>query len=319
MSSIIANKILNRINRPDLISVLTNELSGSELNSILLEVFNQKTNTLGAPELLNQYQENRFVKPADLPVLDLKRMEVDILQLFQRYSFEALELSPVSILGSCSVVASANQKKILSALRGTEVLADSTNSIALYASDLKQKNKTAGSSSETPMRFCNIQRHLRTQSISGKGFRPHFKIGCLVTCGTDTGAFDFEKKSLQEHIRVMKALFLEYYKVEEVSFKLLCRKGYSGGENLAQAVNDYVQQQDPDIRITIVDTPEHETNYYKGLQYKVNILMKGKTYEIGDGGFVDWTQQLLQNKKERMLSTGFGFDLMYRIVNGELL
>lgn len=318
MSSIIANKILKRINRPDLISVLTNELSGSELNSILLEVFNRKTSILSPAELLNQYQDNRFVKPADLPVLDLKRMELDLFELFRQYSFHALELSPVSILGSCSVIAPANQKKILSALRGTEVLADSTNSIALYASDLKQKNKTAGSSSETPMRFCNIQRQLRTQSFSGKGFRSHFKIGCLVTCGTDTGAFDFEKKSLQEHIRVMKALFLEYYKAEEVSFKLLCREGYPDGENLARAVNDHVQQHDPDIRITIVDKPEHETNYYKGLQYKVNILMKGKTYEIGDGGFVDWTQQLLQNKKERMLSTGFGFDLMYRILADQL-
>lgn len=318
MSSIIVNKILNRINRPDLISVLTNELSGSELNSILLEAFNQKIVSLTPAGLLNQYQVNRFVKPADLPALDLKRMEVDILQLFQRYSFEALELSPVSILGSCSVVASANQKKILSALRGTEVLADSTNAIALHASDLKQKNQTSGSSTELHMRFCNVQRHVRTQSISGKGFRAHFKIGCLVTCGMDTGAFDFEKKSLQEHIRVMKALFLEYYKVEEVSFKLLCREGYPDRQNLARAVNDYVVKHDPDTRITIIDKPQHETNYYKGLQYKVNILMKGKTYEIGDGGFVDWTQQLLQNKKERMLSTGFGFDLMYRILKGEI-
>jgi hypothetical protein len=47
------------------------------------------------------------------------------------------------------------------------------------------------------------------------------------------------------------------------------------------------------------------------------------TYEIADGGFVDWTQHLLQNKKERMFTkqermftTGFGFDLMYRILHG---
>ena len=40
------------------------------------------------------------------------------------------------------------------------------------------------------------------------------------------------------------------------------------------------------------------------------------TYEIADGGFIDWTQHLLQNKKERMFTTGFGFDLMYRILHG---
>jgi hypothetical protein len=50
----------------------------------------------------------------------------------------------------------------------------------------------------------------------------------------------------------------------------------------------------------------------------VDIKVRGKTFEIADGGFVDWTQQLLQNKKERMLSTGIGFDFMYRILRGDL-
>src|SRR5687767_10391798 len=109
MTPDIVNRILNRINCPDLLSVLKDELSGSELNSILLEVFNQKTLSLSPAELLNQYQANRFVKPADLPVVELKKTELEILQLFQEYSFEPLELSPISILGSCSVVGPANQ------------------------------------------------------------------------------------------------------------------------------------------------------------------------------------------------------------------
>ena len=30
--------------------------------------------------------------------------------------------------------------------------------------------------------------------------------------------------------------------------------------------------------------------------------------EIGDGGFVDWTQRLTGNRKERLLITGVGVD-----------
>jgi hypothetical protein len=313
MPSDIVHKILERINRPELFAILTRELSGSELNSILLEVFNQRSGSLTAPELLNLYQQNRFVNPSDLPVIELRQMELDILQLFTKYSFEPLELSPVSILGSCSAVAPANQNKILSALRGTEVLADSTNAIALHASDLRQNHPDQNAPGAW-MRFCNIQRQLRTQTISGKWFRPHFKIGCLVTCGADTGGLEFEKKSLYEHMQVMNSLFLDYYKVEDVSFQLLCREGYPEPQAFARQIGDFLLLQKPDIRFTILDKPEHQTNYYKGLQYKVSITFKGKSYEIADGGFVDWTQQLLQNKKERMLSTGFGFDFMYRIL-----
>lgn len=317
MASEIISNILKRIN-PELVNVLATQLSGTELNSILLEVFKQKASTLTPPGLLNQYQNNRFVKPADLPVLKMKRMELDILELFERHSFRAIELSPVAILGSCSVVGPVNQKKVLSALRGTEVMADSTNALALHACDLKQRNEIPHATPPVWMRCCNIQRHLRTQAISAKGFRPHFKIGCLVTCGSDSGNFEFEKVSLNEHMQIMKHLFAGYFKVEEISFRILPRAGYANTKDLLSRTSEYFKNEDPGIRLSIVEQTANQNQYYKGIQYKVDIRVNGKVYEIGDGGFVDWTQQLLQNKKERMLSTGFGLDLMYRILSGEL-
>jgi hypothetical protein len=317
MESPIVTKILQRIGQPDLVRILTEDLTGTELNTILLDVFSDVSSKLSPPLLLNRYQSNRFVKPADLPMLELKRMELDLLELFKRHSFEPIELSPVSVLGSCSVVATTDQDKVLSALRGTEVLADATNSIALHICDLKQ-NK--GLSSSTDMiSFSTVQRHVRTQQITGKGFTPHFKIGCLVTAGTDTGSFSFEKQSLYLHIVAMKELYMDYYKVDDISFRFICRKhGYDSSERLAEEVREFVIGKHPDISIDIIKTPEKEIDYYKGIQYKVDIRVNGKSYEIGDGGFVDWTQQILQNKKERMLSTGIGFDFMYRIMRGDI-
>jgi hypothetical protein len=317
MESPIVSKILQRIGQPDLVRILTEDLTGTELNTILLDVFSDVSSKLSPSQLLNRYQSNRLVKPADLPVLELKRMELDMLELFKRLSFEPIELSPVSVLGSCSVVATADQDKILSALRGTEVLADATNSIALHICDLKQSKSLSGRTDM--LNFSTVQRHVRTQQITGKGFTPHFKIGCLVTAGTDTGSFSFEKQSLYQHIMAMKVLYMDYYKVDDISFRFLCRKhGYDSSERLAEHVKEFIIGKHPDISIDIIKTPEKEIDYYKGIQYKVDIRVNGKTYEIGDGGFVDWTQQMLQNKKERMLSTGIGFDFMYRIMRGDL-
>ena len=52
------------------------------------------------------------------------------------------------------------------------------------------------------------------------------------------------------------------------------------------------------------------------LLLKMIIEINDREIEIADGGFVDWTQQLLGNKKERLLISGFGLDLLYKLQNG---
>src|SRR5688572_3913869 len=111
MSSVIAKKILSRFKQPELLTLLTETISGSELNSLLLEVFKKRSSEIKPPQLLNHYMNNRLVKPADLPVIALREMELDYLRLFEMNAFPAIELSPVTSLGSCSVVATADQNK----------------------------------------------------------------------------------------------------------------------------------------------------------------------------------------------------------------
>jgi hypothetical protein len=314
MGSAIVNKILERINQPQLVEILSDQLSGTELNSLLLEVFKRRTQKISAAELLNLYDVNRFVKPTDLPVLELKKSEIALLEIFEKHAFTAMELSPVSILGSCSVVATADQNKILSALRGTEVLADATNAIALHIASEKNTGERNRSSR---LNYCSIPRHIRTQAIEdSKGFTPHFRIACAVTAGVDAGNYIFEKESLASHIKVMFAIFKDHYKVDDISFRFLCRSGYENVTALATRVHKHVIQQIPKCKIDIIERPDKDIDYYRGIQYKIDIRWKDRSWEIGDGGFVDWTQQLLQNKKERMLTTGIGIDLVYRIEKG---
>ena len=73
-----------------------------------------------------------------------------------------------------------------------------------------------------------------------------------------------------------------------------------------------------DLEIEVIEHPEKDNAYYRGVQYKIDIDHKGRTWEIGDGGFVNWTQSMLQNRKERMFTTGLGLEFMYRIENNLL-
>ena len=54
--------------------------------------------------------------------------------------------------------------------------------------------------------------------------------------------------------------------------------------------------------------------YYSDICYKLTAEnSKGVTYPLADGGASNWTQRLLQNKKERFFSGGFGSELFCRM------
>ena len=310
----IARKIAERIGRPDLIETLATELTSSELTSLLLDVLNRKTRQMSAADLLRVYQQNRFVKPADINVVGLRALENQVLAIFDAFGFQVVELSPVAPLGSCSVVATADQNKVLSATRQTEVVADATNALALHIADLK-RNRQSRFVSER-LRFSTIHRHIRTPPVPNlPGMRPHFKIACFTTAGRDTGNYQFEKEALTEQIAMMTAFFRDTLHIGSLEFRLYPRNGYPDPVAFVHNLADYLRQQPNTIPVEVIADARSDNNYYKGLQYKMVITNDGQPIDIGDGGFVDWTQQLLQNRKERLLISGIGIELLYRLLN----
>jgi hypothetical protein len=310
----IARKIAERIGQPGLIDTLADELTNSELTSILLEVFNRKAQQMSAADLLRVYQQNRFVKPADVDVAALRFLEDQMLSVFDAFGFQPIELSPVAPLGSCSVVAPADQNKILSATRQSEVVADATNALALHIADLKHNHQRTTSSEH--LRFSTIHRHIRTPPVPNlPGMRPHFKIACFTTAGRDKGDYQFEKEVLAEQIAMMTHFFRETLHIDSLMFRLYPRKGYPTPATFVHKLEDYLRQQPGNIPVEVIADAGNDNNYYKGLQYKMVITLHGQTIDIGDGGFVDWTQQLLQNRKERLLTSGVGIELLYRLLN----
>ncbi len=309
MSTHIAEHIANKIGHPQLIEVLAEELNGTDLNSLLLAVFNQRLAKQTPTGLLKQYGQNRLVKPAAVNVLQLKAQELATLQFFSQQHFEPVELSPVAQLGTCSVFGITNQQKVLTALRNAEVQADATNALAIHYAFLKKNNvKMYGT-----YRFATVNRLLRTPLTAIEGHTPHFSIGCLVTAGVDTGNFEFEKLALSEHLSTHLQLLNQIYQIKEVSFSIIPLNLENDDKMLETCLTHLKQQALFDIKVKPKNTSQ---NYYQGIQIKTHICVNDKQIEIGDGGFVDWSQQLLGNQKERMFTSAIGIQYLH-ILMGE--
>lgn len=310
MTDLIAKKISEKAGIPQLLQVLSTQLSSSDLSSLLLEVYQQKAGQVRADTLLQQYRQNIFAQPATTDMVQVLEKELQVLRYLQQHHYQPLELSPVAQFGSCSAVGTVSQKKIISAIRNTEVQADATNALALHIAALRQ----AGSSPQERMRYCTVHRHIRVMQLPPlKGYTPHFKVACMVAAGKDTGNFAFERVSLQEQLLHIYELLSGTFGLTGIRVKLLPREGYKQGAVLLDAQLKHLSGNLPfEVQADHTASPN---NYYKGIQFKIMAPINGQDIEIADGGFVDWTQQLLGNNKERCLISGIGLSLLVALTN----
>ena len=314
MNKNILDRLAAETGVPNLVEILNDRLSASDLNSLLLEVYNRKTGQISPAGLLRNYRQNRFVQPAQVDAIAFTEFCLEWLKAAQAAGFQPLQLSPVSPLGTCSVVATAHQDKILSALRGTEVVADSTNVLALESVVRRQEQ---GFPAET-LHFSVVHRHVRAQEIPKMpGFSAHFNILGLTSAGRDTGSFDFEKENLRRHIGFYKTCFEEKLHLAPVKIRLKSLDAEGEENRLFQSVLSFLQKTEPGWPLEVIESKQVEQEYYRRLQFKVVIPGFGaQELEIADGGFTDWTQRLSGNRKERLLISGMGLELLYKMWNG---
>src|SRR5436309_209343 len=110
-------------------AALAEGLPASEVWSLMLDVLARRAGRRTPAELVRQWERDRFVQPSYIDQRTL--VDLDGHLLAAAAGFEAIELSPLAPLGTCSAVGLASQNKTVSALRGTEVVSDPTNVMAL--------------------------------------------------------------------------------------------------------------------------------------------------------------------------------------------
>jgi hypothetical protein len=296
-------RILARAGGPALLDLLTQELSGADLTSLLLEVMRRRADRLTPADVMRRYRSDRFVSPSRTDFTALRRVEDALISVLPE-RFQMLMLAPLLPLAAHSAVATVDPRKVVATVRGSEVAADPTNGLALEAARRRSDALAADPRSTTPVRLAATQRVVRAQRFHGAGMQAHFQLFALVSAGRDIGSRSFEQEHLAEHLQ-FAAKAVSAAGAMHPQIRLTCL------DPAFAPVLEHTRQVLARMpHVEVLDDPDRETGrgYYTGLCYKLYATIADGQVEIGDGGFVDWSRQLTGNRKERLLISGLGID-----------
>ncbi|HEY3498091.1 MAG TPA: hypothetical protein VGK73_25505 [Polyangiaceae bacterium] len=279
-------------------NALRNELLPSELWSLLLGVLEARAASRAPADLLEQYERDGYTEPAPVDQRTFLRIDAELFAAAER--FEAVELSPVAPLGVCSALAPASQNKVLSALRGTEVVSDPTNVLALECARRLRRDTAA------TVRLATTHRVLRAQQLPKRsGFTRHFRLFCLASGAREQRDHAFVVTELVEHVHTlldgMARLERAGFAFPDKRVRVLASAEKSAlGDRIAAAIRGV-----PVTRETLAHP------YYDGLRFMLFTRSPaGDDIPIGDGGAFDWLKKLTSNRKLVFVASAIGEQIM---------
>ena len=305
------SKMLDRIERrlgvPGFVTLLVERLVPTDLQSILLEVYRQRTQRQQPADVLAAYETNRFVRPSGVSPQTLLEWERTAFANLPD-GFEAIALSSVCPLGTSSAVALVDQNRVVSTSRNTEVVSDSTNVLALECALRRRQLLLAEPKSKQPVHLAASHRLLRAQAYSDPRSEPHFSAFALCSAGRDQGSSQFELSTLLLHIGFY-IRSLRAFLGPEMPLRLAVTDfGVADRETLLTTqLLSPIQEQFVNVEIVIDAERTSGRDYYADLCFHIyTVAASGQPLELVDGGVVDWTQRLLSNAKERCVISAIG-------------
>jgi hypothetical protein len=301
----IVRRIEREIGVPGLSRILADELSASDLQSLLMEVFRRRAQLRRPDELIGAIGEDRFVRPSGIAPLALNSWEQLALAHCADH-FEAVELSPLTPLGTNLVTAGVSQDWAVATVRRNEVVSDPTNVLALEAARRRKRLQQADARAAEPVHLAASHRVVRPQRYRDRAMPSHFRLFALVSTGRDTGHYQLEAAAVSMQLDLILGLLNDYFArlvPLQVAYTL---PGATPGRHdprllaLADAAAEY--------GAALVEEPQRAAaeGYYAGFCFHVHAYStEGRWVEVADGGEVDWGQRLV-NGKERMVISGIG-------------
>jgi hypothetical protein len=257
----------------------------------LLDVAEARATGRRPTELVEQWNRDRFVQPATVDQRSL--VEVDRHLLGAASAFESIELSPVAPLGVCAIMGHASQNKVLSALRGTELVADPTNVMALECARRLHRDPAA------VVRLATSHRCVRAQPIpKRRGLTANFRIFCLASAGLER----------QNHAFVVDAM-VEQMKTMLHAMDQLEQHGFAFPERRITVLTreDRVVLGDRMVARALLEHPY----YNQGLRFQIAARSnEGIEIPLVDGGAFDWVAKLTSNRRAVYLASGLGSQLV---------
>ncbi len=300
-----------RLDAPGLAGRLADELSGSELTSLLLAVTRRRSRRVTVAGLLAAAGRDPTVAPSDVDARLLHRVTGAFLDAAE--GFEAVELAPVSPVGLNTALGGIDQNNVLASVRGTEVLADPTAAHALVAA----QRRRAGAGE---VRLCSSERLLRLQPFEGELWRQHFRIGALTSSGPAEPDHGFELRALREHagvhLRLLAALDPDGARLGRRTVLVADADPAAGRvARLEERVFEPLRTAFADVDVALDAKREHAMGYYDGLALEIRLAPPGReAVSIADGGGVDWLARLLANRRERAFTSGIGIETLARLL-----
>jgi hypothetical protein len=274
----------------------------SESAPALLEIVHRQAQRKRPVDLCRQYERDGFVAPSPL---DLRSVhQLDAMALDAAHAYEAVLLSPLAPLGCCAAVAPSHQHRIVSTVRGTEVVSDPTNSLALECARRLRAR-------DGDVRLCTIHQTVRAQRFpSGKGFTQHFRMFALAEAGRARADHAFEVDAFVAHVRVFWRL-LDAWQAR-TGIRLAGRTATLRCAEHASAIRDRLRAR------LAVELPELaiveaalDASYYAGLRLLLDVdAPSGQRVNVSDTGLFDWMSQLMSDRRYRFVASGMGLQLL---------
>jgi hypothetical protein len=285
-------------------AALARGMPASEVWSLLLSAMRERAEHRTPGALAQQWERDRFVQ---LSYIDQRTLvDLDSHLLAAAHEFEAVELSPLAPLGTSSSVALTTQNRVVSTVRGTEVVSDPTNVLALEsARRLREDQKRI-------VRLCTSHRCVRAQEVPKvPGFAAHFRMFCMTTAGHERKDQAFVTDAMTHHIRThllaLDRLERHGYRFPNRRVRLLCTEGRAP---LAKRIAGAIEG-------APVSMERLEQQYYDGLRFMVGAHNRdGQDIPLIDGGAFDWLHKLAANHKLAFVASAIGSQLaayLYRV------
>jgi len=267
-------RIRNRIERDT--RVRSDRISPTDLQSLLLEVYARKAKSRDPKALLDDHVSNRFTQPSrSNPVSILEWDRLAFSQLPE--VFQPVELSPVCPLGTASALSALSQDWIVSTIRSTEVVSDSTNVLALECAFRRREHKNFSSGHASQVHLAASHRVLRGQKITPHpGVLQHFRLFSLCSAGLDPGNLRFEIETTRLHIGFYLSAFKKF-----LGSKIPLRVAITdfGADRPRLAVEsglvDNLQSSHKDVRIGFDQGRQQGRGYYAELCFKIYATPSG--------------------------------------------
>jgi hypothetical protein len=312
VSDPIIERILRDLGVPDLVEAFVDRLDPTDLQSLLLAIYHRRAERVTPGQLLQRYEQDRFVRPADVAPQALAEFD-QLAQSLLPATFAAVELSPVCPLGTNAAIATVHQNKVITTIRNSEVVADITNVLALECASRRRRLLSENPKSRERVRLCASHRVIRGQAFSSPAASSHFHLLGLCAAGRDEGSFQFEISSLLEqltfHVRLLRDAARLGYSVRKIRIALTDLADGQRAQALEERVLAPLAAAYPNARCKMDPQRVSGRGYYVGACfhiYATNVM--GVELELVDGGFTTWTQRLLANRKERLLISGLGVE-----------